>query len=237
MKEIIYKNDLYLTWLYQKIENGYRPELTIEETLSLVNKIAKFYEFIYPDAYINDLYINNKFGKIKNISQYDDTDNLKQIRYRLNYRELMVIDCEFRNHLIKMQNKETSYTLLVDSNGYCYGLGLKYIPGLENLDKVYITDVYKTLMANNSNVYELIRVLYDHQVDIELRTKLFELVLLAIERNSNSYEQASYRIEKFKNDIMNTYGIEIDLESMINKYTDIIKDMKLFRLRKKIERC
>lgn len=91
---IVKNNPNFLNWYEEKIKKGYRPNLDLSGIQELINKITHYYEFKYPDRFLDvkSGYICKKF---KNIEKIVDCLDIDQLRYRLSLEELSTLDCEY----------------------------------------------------------------------------------------------------------------------------------------------
>ncbi len=94
-KYILEKKKLLLKWLKRKIKEGYYLFINIDEMQELIKKLVSWYEFKYPEREIEvtKIAIDEKF---KNVKKLNEDMNFLQLLYRLNSKELKLINCEYR---------------------------------------------------------------------------------------------------------------------------------------------
>lgn len=129
-------NKEFMTWLREKLQNGYYPYLNLKSIDNLVNKIKNWYELKYPNREfeMKDGIINVNFEGMDNIA---DNMNFEQLRYRLNPKELGVLDCEYRSYCGHCQPVWSESDEKVSSdNGWVDFIGFKVNANYPNELKV-----------------------------------------------------------------------------------------------------
>ena len=128
MKEVKKYIDYYLefeSWYYKRIKQGYKPYLNLDEINNLINKITLWYEFKYPDNYLeneckrNYLKDNMDINRLKE-SLLESENFILDNRYRLdktsNSSKLFEIvfnhqvDAELRDWILKLSNFSLIYS-------------------------------------------------------------------------------------------------------------------------------
>ena len=79
----------FLKFIKREIREGYVPLITIEQMDKLINKVASWYEFKYPERY----FIDEKFAE--NNIDLKNKMTIDELLLRLNYEERQILKCEY----------------------------------------------------------------------------------------------------------------------------------------------
>lgn len=128
IKEIKKYSDYYLefkSWYQRKIKEGYKPNLSLDEIKNLINKITLWYEFKYPDMYLedesksNDLKAHLTINRLKESLLKEENiilDNKYRLdRYSQNSKLFEIafnheVDRELREWILKLSNYALIYS-------------------------------------------------------------------------------------------------------------------------------
>lgn len=86
---LVQENKAFLKWYKEQLNNGYLPLLTLEEIQELINKMTIWYEWKYPSRELDKI----QDIRFKDIQTIMDNFTLDQLNYRLNDREIEILDC------------------------------------------------------------------------------------------------------------------------------------------------
>ena len=165
--------------------------------------------------------------------------SIRQFLYRLNYNELRLMECKYRNpgyshHNIYIKRKKAGRDHEIMMNIYLLNnkdssffvvkadeVSGKVIPSEElskyvNFDNdVYLDDLLMTFndfYSDELDFSELVHTIYNHNCDIELRKNILELSILKIFYTSESYKRGYTRAKKFLDEVNTELNAGISLE-------------------------
>lgn len=181
-------NEDFLTFLKEKIKQGYHPIYEIETLQNFIDEIVNFFEFKYPDAMFYSTHDNER-NKTIEISKLLD---INQLRYRLsNYRWLFEIDFKGYYRITKKYETELwelkYYSVKFDEDGFICNLEfLKengFINHIDEIENIYqFTE--QLIKEDKVDVTELKQAIFQYETNIELRNKILNLIALKLLYNS-----------------------------------------------------
>ena len=222
------RNKEFLNWLKNQIKNGYSCSLEIEEMQELIDNIAKWYEFKYPEKSFEK-------DKSNNIESITDLMSVEQFLFRLPSSQLSLLNGDYRAHgysrkeiyrngdlvgykpiiFIHIDRKTginpyieklPTFLIFADINT---GDILKsrdldeYVNKEESINLEELLKIYDEKYTESLDFSELSEVINNHKVDMELRKKLLKLAALKILYSKNTtpargYERAKNFIIEFR---------------------------------------
>lgn len=92
----VLKNKELLSWLENRVKNGYQPFIDIEGLQGLIDNITNWYEIKYPEREM-EFYEGIKYFDFENIKSLSKLMDIKQLMYRLPHEELCLMECDYRS--------------------------------------------------------------------------------------------------------------------------------------------
>jgi len=203
---IISKNKNLLTWLKKTIKNGYHSFIDIEGLQNLIDNIVYWYEIKYPEQEM-EIYDENIDYKLKNMEPLSTSMNMKQLMYRLSYKQLCLMKCDYRskggcnryvyNDKDEIVGLKTTLFIRIDRKNCGYdpyfllcgesssgkvnvNYYLSHYVNAEDITLDELLILFKEKYTNELNFTELEECIYNHNCDIELRRKVLQLVALKL---------------------------------------------------------
>ncbi len=245
-KYIVEKNKEFLTWYNEKLENGYHPYLDLKGLQHLINYMVCLYEFKYCDAYFEKQRGCINVRNFIDLEEISNLINFDQIRYRLTYKELEVLDCNYRSNsgfCRPSYNEDGS----VNHNKYDFFIGFE-LKDKNNKEKImgrrvsctengivpqyelelleeYIGKTYSDMpiekllhileINDQLDLTELEKIIFTHKIDLELRNKIFEMVLYAMLYSEETIpEYGLLRAEEFAKEINEYYHLNFNCDNL-----------------------
>ena len=251
----LYHNLEFLKWFNNILKNGYTSYLNLSALQSFINKLSMWYEYKYPERrlMIEEGYIDNDFNNIPDITKELDYNQLK---YQLSYNELKLLDSVYRSnngYSVVDKNKKTNnyitfniykkqiskefveddtYKLsAIDTTGKIKNEDIiNLLPKEKNMT---IEDLYKVLRDNHDyDILELQNILYVHNMDIELRSKIlyFTMKKLVYSKRTTpkrGYKRAIYLMKEFNNYIKKLNLVSLSIDKIIEDDYIVNKNSKI----------
>ena len=263
----LYHNLEFLKWFNGILKNGYQSYLNLSALQSFINKLSMWYEYKYPERKLimEEGFIDKEFESIIDISKNLD---YSQLRYQLSYNELKLLDSVYRSnngYSVLDKNKKNNY---ITFNVYKKQISKEFVEDstyklsaidttgkIKNEDiinlfpkekNMTIEELYKLLRDNHDyDIEELQNILFIHNIDIELRSKLlyFTMKKLIYSKRTTpkrGYNRAINLMKEFNSYIkkLNLVSISID-KIMEDKYIDSKENkvIKFFKKKKNSFNC
>lgn len=261
-KYCIKDNKPFLAWLNKIIEKGYDTFINVDELQRLIDYIAAWYEFKYPERQLVDYKDIHEFSEIKNLSKRFSMD---QLLYRLSNRQVSLVRCRYRSNNVvrdiynnkgKVIGQRTSIFMSIPRNNSKIYIG-REVPAIRlyaddvngdveinetlknyvNSDSINLEQLLELLKTNYSDVLELAKLekcIYNHKCDLELRKGILQLVALRLLYSNNTIPEIGYkRSIKF----IDEFNKELDLNLSKDEIDEIInKDYTVKKFKKSIFR-
>ena len=113
-KYIILNNKEILDFIEQKKKEGINFILNINELQALIDEIALFFEFKYPDSLLIDILYNRNKGteEVRNQSlEISKSLNIEQLKYRLHHDYNLFLECPYWHNVEIKKEKEYQWDL------------------------------------------------------------------------------------------------------------------------------
>ena len=222
------RNKEFINYYQENKDKGYYMILNIREIQMLIDDITRFFEFKYPGEMLSKLKYeinfkdNNFIDCIKVSKQLD----INQLKYRLSHDQLRFLECSYGNHirLTKPRKKIYDipyYSVRIDSKGYVEKVdleGLKFDGFLQDIDGVNrIEDLLGRYMSIDTDVdfSELKRHVENHKVNVVLRNKVLQLVMLSLMYSNGELPEFGYtRAKSFMRMFNREYNLNLDMDRL-----------------------
>lgn len=245
----IENNQEFIYWLIKSVNNGYNLYINFENIQDMINKISYWYEIKYPERTFENKegIIHDNFKNIKNLAQ---EMNIKQLNYRLSHKQLCLMECEYRSVGGSSKPIYNEKGEIIDFKKFIYipivnkydntEILIKFTP----LGEIELNNDLKTIInkktitlnellillkkdyKNKFDYTKLEKCIYDHQCDINLRNKIFELVTLKLLYSNETIAEHGYeRAKLFINEInenLNTNLNTTEIDEIVNKFPSFI---------------
>lgn len=251
-KYILSGNKEFLKWYSKQQENGYPSYIEISGMQELINNIALWYEMKYPEKEF-EFCDDTRFHEFKNIESISKYLSFEQLMYRLPHKQYSIIKSGYRARgwsypdqiFIKVDIEENKFPFEIISADYKTGIIRNLSHGGLNVKYSHdITlDELVTILENSKrtdiNFKELKDCVNNHNIDLELRKKVLQLVSLKILYSKNTipeygYKRAKRFIEEFNNEIPNLNLTTFDIDKIMKiDYKKEYEKLKYKRLLKK----
>ena len=226
---IVKQNTEFIKYYEEKLKEGYYTALDLNEIQNLIDKLAMFFKFKYPEEMFNAFtYLDGTkkevFHECLKIAKKLD---IKQLKYRLNHNELCFLECDYPIYLTIRRPKKLSksdYSMIrVESDGKIDSFkleSLKLDGLLENTDGITrIEDLLERYSEQETDVdySKLERAVTNHKNSVTIRNKVLEMTMLKI-LYSSIPEHSYIRAKRF----MRMFNKEYDLNLNMEKLDDIM---------------
>lgn len=241
-KYIVANNQEILNFIKQKQKEGIHLTLNINEIQNLINEVAGFFEFKYPESLLIDILYDRKKGtdKIKNkCLEISKSLDIEQLKYRLHHDYIYFLECPYWHHVtIKKEKKNLwdleSIMVRIDENGIINSYDLenlkenKFIYNIDGIETA--SDLFGRFIENPINVdySELTKMMETHKANLQLRNMILELISLKILYSSMpqyGYPRAKSFIRMFNQE----YKLDMDskeIEDIIKNYPSVNREMQ-----------
>lgn len=235
----ICKNKEFLKWFNKEIKHGYCAFTNTTQLQHIIDTITNWYEFKYPEnelEYYEGVF-NTQFEQIKSLSKNMSFD---QLMYRLPHKELCLIECGYRSYgwgcdniymSIKNKQPNTNYDLnyidsfLLRANPDTGKVEIDYyikrITNKTDITLEALLKIFEKEQKENWDYTSLKETVYNHNVDLELRKRILELVSLKLLYSENTIPERGFiRAQRFISEF-NKHIPNLDLP--INKINEEMK--------------
>lgn len=186
---IVEQNTEFIKYYEAKLKEGYYPALDLNEIQNLIDKLAMFFEFKYPEEMFNaSMYPDGTkkevFHKCSKIAKKLD---IEQLKYRLTHKELYFLDCEYPIYFTLKRPKELfksdNSMVRIESDGKIDPLeleSLKFDGFIENIDGITrVEDLLVRYFSQETNIdySELERAITNHKKSVAIRNKVLEMTM------------------------------------------------------------
>lgn len=186
---IVEQNTEFIKYYEEKLKEGYYPALDLNEIQNLIDKLAMFFEFKYPEEMFNaSMYPDGTkkevFHKCSKIAKKLD---IEQLKYRLTHKELYFLDCEYPIYFTLKRPKELfksdNSMVRIESDGKIDPLeleSLKFDGFIENIDGITrVEDLLVRYFSQETNIdySELERAITNHKNSVAIRNKVLEMTM------------------------------------------------------------
>lgn len=186
---IVEQNTEFIKYYEEKLKEGYYPVLDLNEIQNLIDKLAMFFEFKYPEEMFNaSMYPDGTkkevFHKCSKIAKKLD---IEQLKYRLTHKELYFLDCEYPIYFTLKRPKELfksdNSMVRIESDGKIDPLeleSLKFDGFIENIDGITrVEDLLVRYFSQETNIdySELERAITNHKNSVAIRNKVLEMTM------------------------------------------------------------
>ncbi len=186
---IVEQNAEFIKYYEAKLKEGYYPVLDLNEIQNLIDKLAMFFEFKYPEEMFNaSMYPDGTkkevFHKCSKIAKKLD---IEQLKYRLTHKELYFLDCEYPIYFTLKRPKELfksdNSMVRIESDGKIDPLeleSLKFDGFIENIDGITrVEDLLVRYFSQETNIdySELERAITNHKNSVAIRNKVLEMTM------------------------------------------------------------
>ena len=238
------KYEEILKFIKENIQKGYNVYSNIDDINELIDIIVKWYEFKYSKGgleVVYDNYITKKYGKYNRINSY----HIDELYANMGYTELMyriptklhsMVECHYKGKInkkdieVKIYNTTTNIKSSIPINFNKYDGRLTAISEVTldrslNIKLEYIEDFMnkenfsKEIDYTKLDFSDIENVVVTHNLDLELRNKIFELIVLKLFFSDENEYFGYIRAKKFV-DEFNSYIKELNLS--IEKLNDMI---------------
>lgn len=234
-------------WIVTQVKNGYYPFIDIYSLEVLIDTIVTWYEVKYPNI-IMDKTNSHLFEEIKLVSEKMD---YKQLLLRLRRKQKFLLSGDYRScnangelnltYVNEELKEKICYTVGMDfESGIIYGndidfdteivdenhLGrLKLEELFSEKEEIRIEELLKQLeyiSIDCLDYTEISKIICYHNIDIELRRKVLELVALKLLYSKNTipgmgYIRAKIFIEEFNEYIPDLYLTTSMIDEIMNR--------------------
>ena len=183
---IVEQNSEFIKYYEEKLKEGYYPTLDLNEIQNLVDKLAMFFEFKYPEEMFNaSMYRDGTkkevFHECLKIAKKLD---IEQLKYRLSHDELCFLECEYPIYLTLRKPKkplEARSMIRLESDGEIPPFeleGLKFDGFLENIDGITrVEDLLGRYLGRETDIdySELEKAIINHKNSVAIRNKVLEM--------------------------------------------------------------
>ena len=222
---ILKNNKSFLTWYRELEKDGFYFKLNLEQMQNLIDKIALFFEFKYPDnMLLVDKREGNCFNQCKGISKKLD---INQLKYRFYNDYVSFLECNYQGYLVIRKKKKLElyelgwYLIQINNDGTLNEfdlVGLKEecfiddITGIKTVEDLLVRFREEKSVADYSEVEKCV---WSHQVDIQIRNAILRLIPFRLIYSSTSSPLLGYeRAKSFMRMFHQEYGIYFDMEEL-----------------------
>ena len=238
-KYVLRRNCSFLKWYNSLLNGHYEPTISLSDMQELIDYINYWCTRIkYPDRDL-DYSDGIRNPRFKDVEPLSGALTMKQFLYRLNYEEFCLMECKYRNpgyylhnvyikrkraglnHEIMMniyylKDKENSHFVVKADESTGIVIPSEELSKYVNFDKdVYLDDLLMTfsdLYCDELDFSELVRTIYNHNCDLELRKHILEVAILKVFYSSSSYKKGFTRAKKFIDEVNEQFGVDISFE-------------------------
>lgn len=234
MEKEIYLSKKFLNWYKEEINNGYKCNIDIEEIKRLIDYIVRWYEIKYPDRDLNkDVIYNSEV--VNDLAKYM---GIEQLLYRLDSKSVNLLKGVYRAKSggqypvyvdgkmvwiprisVRISYKNDRGYFDIIANPY-NGIVRKDEDVLDYSDEGYLLldRVLEILKDSSTLEYEdLEECIYNHNIDLELRDKILNLVVINIINSSKDIEIGKERAKIFIAEVNDYFKMDINKEDVYKK--------------------
>ena len=222
---IVEQNSEFIKYYKEKLKEGYHPTLNLDEIQKLIDKLAMFFEFKYPEEIFDAFrYVGGTEKKafyecVKIAKKLD----IEQLKYRLNHDELCFLECEYPVYLTLRRPKKlfgnSISTIRVDSNGKIASSELEdlefegFIKDTDGITR--IEDLLGRYFGLETDVdySELERAVTNHKNSVAIRNKVLEMTMLKM-LYSSLPEHGYIRAKRFMRMFNKEYDLDLNMEKL-----------------------
>jgi len=241
-KYIILNNKEILDFIEQKEKEGIHFVLNVDKMQSLIDKIALFFEFKYPETLLIDILYSRQKGTESIRSQCLEISkslDIEQLKYQLHHDYILFLEYPYwHNVSIRKDKKElwelSKITVRINDDGIVEQLDLEKLKEnnwLKNIEGINTaSDLLGRLIENTINVdySNLDKMLKERKANLQLRNMILKLIPLKILYSSlpqYGYPRAKSFIRMFNQE----YGLNMDskeIEDIIENYPSVKREMQ-----------
>lgn len=248
---IVEQNTEFIKYYEEKLKEGYYPALDLNEIQNLIDKLAMFFEFKYPEEMFNaSMYLDGTkkevFHKCSKIAKKLD---IEQLKYRLTYAEVRFLECEYPTYLTLKKPREffgNDYsTIRVESDGRIDPFELENLKSdvfLENIDGITrVEDLLGRYFGQETNIdySELERAITNHKNSVAIRNKVLEMTMQKM-LYSSLPEHGYIRAKRFMKMFNKEYNSGLNMKKLDDimsiDYKDTNNVKQKIKERKKVQR-
>ena len=227
-KYILSENKDILNFIKQKKLEGIDFILSVAEMQQMMDDIALFFEFKYPDSFISDLiYKREKSEKDMQIcQQLAKSLDIEQLKYRLHHDYIKFLDCPYGDYIRITKEKEnlwdlTDISIRVNDIGEIEPYDLKILEEcnfLSNIDGIKkISDLLGRFIESpiNVNYCELSKAVIRHKTYIQIRNMILQLIPIKIIYSKSTLPEYGYiRAKNFVRMFNKEYNLNISMNEV-----------------------
>lgn len=222
---IVEQNTEFIKYYKEKLKEGYYPVLDLNEIQNLIDKLAMFFEFKYPEEMFDastypDGTKKEVFHKCSKIAKKLD---IEQLKYRLTHKELYFLDCEYPIYFTlkrpKKLFKSDNSMVRIESDGKIDPFeleNLKFDGFIENIDGITrVEDLLGRYFGQETNIdySELERAITNHKNSVAIRNKVLEMTMQKM-LYSSSPEHGYVRAKRFMKMFNKEYNSGLSMKKL-----------------------
>lgn len=227
-KYILKENKTVLDFIKQKENEGINFILSIQQMQQLMDDIVLFFEFKFPNSFLNDLRYTNKKSKIdmhicQNLAK---TLDINQLKYRLYHDYIQFLDCPYGNQIEITKKKMnlwdlTSISVCINNIGEIEPYDLKKLEEygfLANTNGIQMaSDLLGRFIESpiNVNYSKLTEAVITHKTYIQLRNMILELIPYKLIYSESTFPEYGYiRAKSFVRMFNKEYNLNISMKEV-----------------------
>lgn len=223
-------NKEFLSYLKESLKKGYHLFLSIEDMQDLINSIAYWYELKYPEREM-EYYEGIRYDEFENIENLSKKMDIKQLLYRLPKDQLYLLEGNYRStgygtrNIYNEEGKKTGVKTVVfmqvEKKEHAKFRVPKFLVvadhetgkietdyNIKNMTKSTkdttledLLELFDKKYADTLKYDSLKECVFDHEVDLNLRNKILQLVALKLLYSDNTIPERGYeRAKRFINE-------------------------------------
>lgn len=233
-KYIIKENDEILNFIKEKKKQRISIWTTIEEMQDMINKITSFFEFKYPDKFLDALKHNPECRTVKICDKTAKILDIEQLKHRLSHDQNQFLECPYGSYFNIVKPKKNLWDLnhlfiRIDNDGHIAKNELEEIQEYKFLHSIEGIDNAEDLLGRfigspiEVNYSELEKIIISHKTQIQLRDIILNLIPFSLIYSKNTLPEYGYiRAKSFVRMFNKEYHVNIDLHEV----EEIIKNSK-----------
>ena len=222
---IVEKNTEFIKYYEEKVKEGYHPTLNLDEIQKLIDKLAMFFEFKYPEEMLDAF----RYGGTEKKAFYECVKiakklDIEQLKYRLNYNELCFLECKYPLYVTLRSKSKKLYVssfsrIRINSDGRIASSGLEdlefdgFIKDTDGITRV--EDLLGRFFGLETDVdySELEHVVTNHKNSVAIRNKVLEMTMLKM-LYSSLPEHGYIRAKRFMRMFNKEYNLDLTMEKL-----------------------
>ena len=231
---IINENDEILNFIKEKKKQNITIWITVKEMQDMINRITRFFEFKYPDKFLDALTYNPECRTVKICDQTAKILDIEQLKHRLSHDNIQFLECPYGGYFNITRAKENLWDLnhlfiRIDNDGHIDKNELeeiqenKFLYSIEGINNA--ADLLGRFIESpiEVNYSELEKIIINRRTQIQLRNMILNLIPFSLIYSTNTIPEYGYnRAKSFARMFSKEYHLNIDLKEA----EEIIKNSK-----------